>query len=170
MKLYIGKISKINPSTHVIDFYIPDLYPDGSNLPKAIPLSRLTRIAESGDEVMIVQVHDDIELFYYIQTLDQTNAVSLEYGDSKVELLHSGDININAMKDINITAGGEVKITAGFGRDVNINDKITASSIKVDIKGNSMMLNGAAGIGFYPSGGAFVPSLPIAAVNGVTFL
>lgn len=170
MRLYVGKVSKIDTFTHVIDFYLPDLYPDGSNLPKAVPLTRLTRIAKEGDEVMIIQVHDDIELFYYIQSLDQADAVTLEYGDSKVELLRSGDINIKARKDLTITAGGKVSINSGLGTDVNINNKITASSIKVDIKGSSIMLNGAAGMGFYPSGGAFVPSLPVAMISGVTVL
>lgn len=98
-RFYIGHVKKINEDNQIIDFIIDDLYTDTSEMPKAVPLDRLTKIAQVDDEVLIFQPNDQIELYYYLQFRDNYEYTSLEFNKSFIRIFKNGNIIVEAGED-----------------------------------------------------------------------
>lgn len=137
LRLYIGHVKKIDEENQIIDFIIDDLYTDTSEMPKAVPLDRLTKIAQIDDEVLILQPNDQIELYYYLQFRDAYNYVSLEYNKSFIRIFNDGNIIMEAGEDGD---GKQSNITITTKKQGNINIDTSAASdggnITINTKGS----------------------------------
>ena len=176
IRLYIGHVKEIDDN-QIIGFTIDGVYDNTDVLPKAVPLSRISRVArvDESDEVLIVQPNSDIELYYYVQFRENSEYVSLEYNDTKLKLIKNGDINVvtdgksgninvktkskgnitidtSESKEGNVTINTAGKVNIKSTKEVKLTSeaKITVDSPTTEFKASSVTINGMGTIGFLP--------------------
>lgn len=101
MTFYLGKVQAVFEDNATIQFTIPKV----SDLPiLAYPMVSLSRVPQPDDEVMILQIDDNIALYYYFvtPTTDYTKEVVLRYKDLKIgidTLADNGNGMVNIIKN-----------------------------------------------------------------------
>lgn len=160
MRLYIGCVKKIDEN-QIISFTINDMYTAEDKMPQAVPLARLSKIAQEGDEVMIYQPNDMIELYYYTQFMDgdkETDYTSIEFNDSHIRVYRDGNVIMTTSGDsgnINIdtsdASSGNISIKSAGSLTIDSGKKITIKSTQgVEFPCNSIQIEGMSTIGFLP--------------------
>lgn len=135
MRLFIGHVKEIDDN-QIIKFIIDDMYTDTSEMPQAVPLLRLTKIAQVDDEVMIYQPNESIELFYYTQFRDKYEYVSLEYNQNFIRVFKNGNIVVETSDEGEEPVGnisvitrkkGDISIDTSNSESGNLNINLSAS-------------------------------------------
>ena len=104
MTFYLGRVKSVSEDNATIQFTIPKISDTLSLL--AYPMVSLSRVPQPDDEVMILQIDDNIALYYYFvtPTTDYTKEVVLRYKDVKIGIDTTAD-NTNGMVNIIKTIG-----------------------------------------------------------------
>jgi hypothetical protein len=107
MTFYLGKVTKILDDNATIEVTIPNVTENTFTI-LAYPIVALSRVAVIDDEVMILQIDDNIPLYYYFVTPidDYTKEVVLRYKDVKIGIDTNAD-NKNGMVNIIKTIDGK---------------------------------------------------------------
>ena len=85
IRFYIGTVNEVLEN-HVINFNVDTLAESLQPPPQAVPLTKLTRFPQEGDEVFIIQPDSDFEIFFYTITPDSNFDISLNYGPAFIRI------------------------------------------------------------------------------------
>jgi len=99
VKMYIGKVTKVLPD-YTINFNIPG-YAELAGEGVASPAVKLAQLPIVNDQVLLIQPNDQIEIFVYFLSKQDTLGISIQNGSSYVRILPSGHVNINGHLLIN---------------------------------------------------------------------
>ena len=138
MRLFIGTVDSVE-SDYTIRFDLDTFEGNVSPLPRATPATTTMRFPVEGDEVLIVQPNDKLDIFlYFITPFNQDGYLQVEYKTAKI-----------TVQEVN---EGSPNITLECGTDSSIamlKDSITvkASNTSIKLDGNNFEItNGSSTI------------------------